>query len=366
MNALIKATAKRYRYTGKERDEESGLYYHGARYYIPWLCRWSASDPLEAKNTTKSSYDYCSGNPVSKFDPDGRDEIYFNYLYTSYHRSFNLGPGNDIFQPQNWGIPTAIYNSYRWVTVVKNDKPNTYHVNKHYYDSYEDGSPATIRSVLNSMSWYSDPHAVFGPTEDSKLLYQAVSDFGNTLRLYYPDMFMSELETKYPSPSTQNAKDVHKLLNNAIEYQKVQRQEDMERKVMMFAVELLATEFLILKLRRGASWISRAGEAGLDNGIIVSEATIAKALEGSTLSTTQSAVSLPVIERYVKMLLENKVAPAIRVADGIIVEGNHRYVAGRLVGKEPEILPGAIAPSQRSLAKPIQEIKIDPIDWGNK
>ena len=30
-------TAKRYRYTGKERDEESGLYYHGARYYAPWL-----------------------------------------------------------------------------------------------------------------------------------------------------------------------------------------------------------------------------------------------------------------------------------------------------------------------------------------
>ncbi|HEX5554417.1 MAG TPA: SpvB/TcaC N-terminal domain-containing protein, partial [Chitinophagaceae bacterium] len=32
-------TAKRYRYTGKERDEESGLYYHGARYYAPWLAR---------------------------------------------------------------------------------------------------------------------------------------------------------------------------------------------------------------------------------------------------------------------------------------------------------------------------------------
>ena len=28
---------KRYRFTGKERDEESGLSYHGARYYAPWL-----------------------------------------------------------------------------------------------------------------------------------------------------------------------------------------------------------------------------------------------------------------------------------------------------------------------------------------
>jgi RHS repeat-associated protein len=38
-------TAKRYRYTGKERDEESGFYYHGARYYAPWLARWTSADP---------------------------------------------------------------------------------------------------------------------------------------------------------------------------------------------------------------------------------------------------------------------------------------------------------------------------------
>ncbi|SEQ49474.1 SpvB/TcaC N-terminal domain-containing protein [Nitrosomonas ureae] len=36
---------KRYRYTGMERDEESGLGYHGARYYLPWLGRWLSFDP---------------------------------------------------------------------------------------------------------------------------------------------------------------------------------------------------------------------------------------------------------------------------------------------------------------------------------
>ena len=36
---------KRYRYTGKERDEENDLYYHGARYYAPWLGRWTCCDP---------------------------------------------------------------------------------------------------------------------------------------------------------------------------------------------------------------------------------------------------------------------------------------------------------------------------------
>src|SRR5262249_32076136 len=38
-------TPKRYRYTSRERDEESGLYYHGARYYAPWLARWTSCDP---------------------------------------------------------------------------------------------------------------------------------------------------------------------------------------------------------------------------------------------------------------------------------------------------------------------------------
>jgi RHS repeat-associated protein len=36
---------KRYRFTGKECDEESWLYYYGARYYTPWIGRWISCDP---------------------------------------------------------------------------------------------------------------------------------------------------------------------------------------------------------------------------------------------------------------------------------------------------------------------------------
>ncbi len=35
---------KRYRYTGKERDDSSGLSYYGARYLAPWLARWISPD----------------------------------------------------------------------------------------------------------------------------------------------------------------------------------------------------------------------------------------------------------------------------------------------------------------------------------
>jgi RHS repeat-associated protein len=62
---------KRYRYTGKERDDETGFYYHGARYYAPWLGRWASCDPGGFAEGP-SLYTYVKGNPVRFTDPDGR------------------------------------------------------------------------------------------------------------------------------------------------------------------------------------------------------------------------------------------------------------------------------------------------------
>ena len=73
INASINAVAKRYRYTGKERDDESGLYYHGARYYIPWLARWTSVDALQGEMPTWSPYNYGFCNPVIFNDPSGNN-----------------------------------------------------------------------------------------------------------------------------------------------------------------------------------------------------------------------------------------------------------------------------------------------------
>ena len=61
---------KRYRYTGKERDEENDLYYHGARYYAPWLGRWTSCDPAGIA-AGLDSYLYAHANPVRLIDPGG-------------------------------------------------------------------------------------------------------------------------------------------------------------------------------------------------------------------------------------------------------------------------------------------------------
>ena len=94
VDSATEVSAKRYRFTGKERDEESGLYYHGARYYAPWLARWTAADPAGMVDGV-NLFAYVRGNPVRLVDPDGRES----------------GGGSN---PSNGtGLLTKIYNHHR-------------------------------------------------------------------------------------------------------------------------------------------------------------------------------------------------------------------------------------------------------------
>ncbi|MFE6903604.1 SpvB/TcaC N-terminal domain-containing protein [Streptomyces sp. NPDC057717] len=69
--SAAEVSLKRYRYTAKERDDETGLGYHGARYYAPWLGRWTAADPAEAIDGT-NLFSSVACNPVCFRDPNGR------------------------------------------------------------------------------------------------------------------------------------------------------------------------------------------------------------------------------------------------------------------------------------------------------
>ena len=63
-----------YKFNAKELDEETGLYYYGARYYDPRSSVWISVDPLAEEKPWLSSYVYCLNNPLKFIDPDGEDE----------------------------------------------------------------------------------------------------------------------------------------------------------------------------------------------------------------------------------------------------------------------------------------------------
>ncbi len=65
---------ERFTFTGKERDEETGYGYFGARYMDHELMTgWLSVDPMADKYPNISPYAYCAWNPVKLVDPDGRE-----------------------------------------------------------------------------------------------------------------------------------------------------------------------------------------------------------------------------------------------------------------------------------------------------
>ena len=60
-----------YLFNAKEFDEETGMYYYGARYYEPKLSLWLSVDPLEEKYPSLSTYCYAYNNPIQYIDVKG-------------------------------------------------------------------------------------------------------------------------------------------------------------------------------------------------------------------------------------------------------------------------------------------------------
>ena len=71
-NQKLTGYDERYKYTGKERDNETGYDYFGARHYTSSFSGWLSPDPLMDKYPGISPYAYCNWNPLKYVDPTGR------------------------------------------------------------------------------------------------------------------------------------------------------------------------------------------------------------------------------------------------------------------------------------------------------
>jgi RHS repeat-associated protein len=117
-------TPKRYRYTGKERDEESGLYYHGARYYAAWLGRWTAADRLGIKDGP-NLYVYVNARPTRLSDPTGHygeGGHYYTVYFVSLAAGFDPDTAyrNAVFaqMPDEVDALDAIHQQIQYLAIV--------------------------------------------------------------------------------------------------------------------------------------------------------------------------------------------------------------------------------------------------------
>ena len=92
-----------YKFSAKELDEETGLYYYGARYLDPKYSRWISADPAISDYMGKTDagmggiynhvnfnlYHYAGNNPINYTDPDGRDHGMPDYARIASSRNYS-------------------------------------------------------------------------------------------------------------------------------------------------------------------------------------------------------------------------------------------------------------------------------------
>ena len=114
---------ERFKFTGKERDEESGYDFFGARYYTSAASIWLSPDPLSDKYPQISSYAYCAWNPLKYVDPDGREwkDMDGNIIKDHSNIKAYIFYNKKDFSPQTHKMYSVLEKKYGKGTVALSD-----------------------------------------------------------------------------------------------------------------------------------------------------------------------------------------------------------------------------------------------------
>jgi RHS repeat-associated protein len=342
-NRKINPGSYRYGFNGQENDGEVGQGITTAEFweYDTRIGRRWENDPVVKPH--ESPYAAFANNPIWFADPSGADTITFTKSSVTFKNASSNGG--------NTGVNRTYGSSNLSVAVRAAAGEDVFYFNTSNTTIDEDGT----HTATSSQQFFPSEHSYSGITE-TPYFFDLLSYKDNdllTLSKLAPTNILEYLIKKSGGCSLYRTAKAFK--------------SDYE----LFSALKTGTEFAYSAYVQGQivrGLIGTAGKVTLNASaaeIEVNEATISKALEGSTMQTLQSGVSLPAVQRYVKMLQSGSQAPAIKVSNSVIVEGNHRYIAYRILGLEVETVPSTISPSQMPNIRPIQQIKIDPADWGN-
>ena len=155
---------ERYKFTGKERDGETGYDYFGARYFWSALGHWLSVDPLADKYPGISPYAYCAWNPIKYVDPDGRELVvsfctdanklpyhYKDNLHLKYYAKKHYSNSSPIIHFWAHGAPNHI--RLEDFTVISTPQRMYEYLNEHskeFKTNSATGNPSVL--VLHSCS----------------------------------------------------------------------------------------------------------------------------------------------------------------------------------------------------------------------
>jgi RHS repeat-associated protein len=180
-----------YTYTGKEKDNSTGLYFYNARYYDPALGKFITPDTVVQSPVLNpqslNRYSYCNNNPINNIDPSGHSWLkslfksignFFNTIFSwlekvtdsKWYYDINLGQSyqfqdtqtlarstgqvigetitNPWSLPQNMGLGFSRWADHPDIEVLKTI--NMYGYTQITNSSIEDGDFLFINGILNS------------------------------------------------------------------------------------------------------------------------------------------------------------------------------------------------------------------------
>ena len=146
--------AERFRFTGKERDAETGFDYFGARYYSSSVGIWLSVDPMSDKYPSLSPYVYCADNPMRLVDIEGQEWVNahsekVNKLKTAYDKN----PTKELYRQ----LKAEIKKESRVNTYLNELKKNDIHLYNYIENlkvSDKSGNYSNVKVSVFSASYY--------------------------------------------------------------------------------------------------------------------------------------------------------------------------------------------------------------------
>lgn len=210
---------KEYRYSGKERDDSTGLYYYGARYYAPWLGRWLKPDPAGTVDGL-NLYEFVGGDPLSYKDLGGfsrqghrwkerwvRKELgHILKIATQMimeARKYVKKPGNNFSYDDNyndWAEPILRqFNAELYLEMFYKQQQYAVDQGKEVINK---AKAAIIAGGANCTEYSAITHSLLVTSKDAKIMNQEISrvwdkDKGHSLTLIGDTKRLKEAKNEY-------------------------------------------------------------------------------------------------------------------------------------------------------------------------